>query len=217
MRTSRIRPVAIVELDDNARRVLGRRHPHIAGYASALVVVTDEDLKREVSDTLYQLAEAANGRRKKRLERLIEELIESGEAESPLLSEEAARQARFRFRMLRDHPAHTATQLGRLRGSTAADPTQIVNRWRVQGRVFAVQHQGTKLYFGFQFDREFKPLSIIAKVLEQLRGWEGWDIAAWFVTPNGMLDKLQPLEVLGDGGVDLAAVAALDARIRRPS
>src|SRR3954452_13680667 len=164
------RPVEVVELDDNARRVLDRRHPNLAGYAAALVIVTDDELSCEMNRVVRRVADAANQHRRIQMDELIDEfideLVEQSVDGSLALTEEARRQAQFRQRMLRDHQVYTAAEIGRLRGSKAADPSQIASRWRSQRRIFSVAVRGKSVYFAFQFDEHLVPHPLIGSVLE---------------------------------------------------
>src|SRR3954453_20346444 len=111
------RPVEGVELDDNARRGLGRRHPNLAGYAAALVNVTDDELSCEMNRVVRRVADAANQHRRIQLDALIDEfideLVEHSVGGSLAVTEEARRQAQLCPRMLRDHPVYTAAEIGR--------------------------------------------------------------------------------------------------------
>ena len=211
---SGIRPVEVLELDGHARRVLARRHPYMAGYPSALVIAVDDAMKDEMVRTVHRLADAVNHDRRTRLDDLIDELTPFGE-DTLRFSEEACRQVQFRHRMLREHAAYTAADIGRQRGSTAADPGQVATRWRNQGRIFAVRHQGKSLYFTFQFDDQLEPRPVIRDVVKHLHDWDPWDIAIWFVTPNGALNRRQPVDLLADRSANLAKIAQQASRMHK--
>ncbi len=129
----------------------------------------------------------------------------------PRVLERARQETLLRSRLLKDFGAYTASQLAELSGSTAGNRSQLAYQWKKHGRIFAVTHQRTPWYLGFQFDEDGRPLPVIAPVIEQLRTWPAWELAAWFVKENGMLDRRRPVDLLTDEPDGVVAAAAYDA------
>jgi hypothetical protein len=123
----------------------------------------------------------------------------------------AGHHARLRTRVLRDFGALSAAQVADMGGSTAGNRSQLGYRWRHEGRIFAVSYGGASWYLPFQFDLEGRPLPVIAEVLRALEGWDDWDVAVWFVRPNGWLDRQCPVDFLGNHPDWVVAAALADA------
>lgn len=206
----RARKVEIVEPDEQTRRALARRHPEVIGQHSVFVVVTAPDEHDRVAGALGQIAHAVNEGERLRLERLIDALSPAVDVPTPPVLEQARQEALLRSRLLSEFGACTAQQLAELSGSTAANRSQLAYAWRKEGRIFAVTHRGTPWYLGFQFDDDGRPLPVIADVLAALRGWPEWEIAAWFVRENGVLDRRRPVDVLRTNPAAVVRAAAFD-------
>lgn len=124
--------------------------------------------------------------------------------------EQARRNAETRARFLRKHEALEAEQVHALFGSKAKNKAALAARWRAEGKVFAVEHSGDLLYPAFQFDEGGRPRPIIGKVLAALGPHVGpWQVALWFVSPNGWLDGARPIELM-DTEPDRVLEAARD-------
>jgi hypothetical protein len=103
-----------------------------------------------------------------------------------------------------------------------------VRRWRQEGRIFAVQHEGEDRYPAFQFENG-EPKKIIAEVLEHLSPadpaarsdpnretpFSDWAIAFWFASANAWLDEgASPVERM-DAEPEAVVEAASHARDKR--
>jgi hypothetical protein len=105
-----------------------------------------------------------------------------------------------------EHGVLSAAEAARRAGSRGHSRTVAVRRWQQTGKVFAVAVAGLDHYPGFCFGPDGRPRPALAGVLAAFAGrLEGWELAGWFVTPNGQLGGLRPVDVLDD---DPAAVAA---------
>ena len=205
---------ALVELDAGERRVLGRRHPEVAGYGSAVVVVSAPECKEQIEAAIRSIVDAVTRHQAVTVEKVIEELLGSFDAAQAVLFEEARRQSLVRERVLHDYQTYTGRQVAALAGSTANQPTKLAARWRKSGRIFAVPFAGKSVYLAFQFDDSGRPLPVIAAVLRQFVDWGDWDKAVWFVSDNAMLNGRRPAEVLEIRPADVVEAASLNARIR---
>jgi len=196
------RPVTVVELDDEGRKLLTRRHPAMAGCEVALVVACSPGAAATVRDAMQQMA-ALSG-----------DVGAGEELPVPTRLEEIRREAAFRARVLRDYGGHSARKVAELSGSTASNRSQAAYRWRKEGRIFAVPVQGELRYLDFQFDDEGRPWPVIAEVLAVFApsSWPAWQVAAWFVTANGLLGRSQPVHLLRDRPGDVVEAARIDAR-----
>jgi len=208
---SRRRSVEVVELDDRARRAIARRHPEVAGFGNAMVIAASNDIREPLARAIAQLAQAVNNGERMATERLVEALTPTVDVPKPDVLESARKQALQRTRILRDFGALTANDIASMAGSSAGNRSQVAYRWRKEQRVFGVPHRGATYYLAFQFDDEGQPLPVIAEVLGSIGRWEPWDIATWFVRPNGLLQQRPPVEVLLTSPAEVIATAHHDA------
>ena len=92
----------------------------------------------------------------------------------------------------------TADQVGRLRDPDARNPHGTANRWRTEGKVFALTKGGVLYYPRYVFDEVFDPRPVVAQVLAVLAGYSPYRLAAWFESTNSYLGAAaRPRDVLG--------------------
>jgi hypothetical protein len=113
---------------------------------------------------------------------------------------QARRNAEARRDFLEEFPALTSTEVADAANSRAANRASLANRWRDEGKVFAVRLGDQQLYPAFQFDDHGRPLEVIARVLEHLREGDltDWQTALWFRSPTGWLGGRRPFDLLTD-------------------
>ena len=106
--------------------------------------------------------------------------------------------ARMRNEFMREVGALTSQEVAELSQSQAKNRAAHAHRAKTENKLFAVEYQGDQRYPAFQFDPQTgKPKPIIKQMLETLNGqWSGWQLALWFVTPNGYLDDQTPMDRL---------------------
>lgn len=106
--------------------------------------------------------------------------------------------ARMRHEFMREVGALTSQEVAELSQSQAKNRAAHAHRAKTENKLFAVEYQGDQRYPAFQFDAQTgKPKPIIKRILETLNGqWSGWQLALWFVTPNGYLDDQTPMDRL---------------------
>ena len=81
----------------------------------------------------------------------------------------------------------TAEQIGRLRDPDAKNPHGTANRWRAEGRVFALTKAGVLYHPRYAFDELLDPHPVVAQVLAALAGYSPYRVASWFESSNGHL------------------------------
>ena len=97
-----------------------------------------------------------------------------------------------RARVLDEFNFYTAEQLADRSGSRAKNRSATADNWRRRGQVFAVpnpdQPGSGDIFPGFQFDRDYKPLPVIRRVLSAFGPDKApWTLALWFTSNNGMI------------------------------
>ena len=203
-------PVAIATLSERERQIVARHHPELGGYESAVVIVAEAAVCEEVASAIELLRQAVNEQMSVQFEALIAECL----AEQPptVTRQEAMRQARFRQRVIAEQGGYTAPELADMNGSHAANRYRMASGWRSARRVFGVEYQDRTIYLAFQFDQCGRPLPVIESILHSFTAWADWEIAAWFVRPNGLLHNEQPVELLHTAPERVVTAAAVDSR-----
>lgn len=129
-----------------------------------------------------------------RQHRLIEAMMPSG-VPGVADVDQARRNTAERHQFLTDHGAYTAVQVHKIAGSSASNPRALASDWASQRRIFAVDHDGQRLYPAFQFGDDGQPLPHVRDVLLRLpKALTGWSLALWWTTPNDRLDGDRPVD-----------------------
>jgi hypothetical protein len=113
---------------------------------------------------------------------------------------QARRNAEARRNFLEEFPALTSSEVADAANSRAANRASLANRWRDEGKVFAVRLGEQHLYPAFQFNAHGRPLEVIAGVLKRLSEGDlnDWQTALWFTSPTGWLGGHRPVDLLND-------------------
>lgn len=141
---------------------------------------------------------------------LAERMLPEAPVPSPAQALLARREAEARWGLLEEFGAFTSEQIADNR-SRAKNRHALANRWRSEGKIFAVELRGQRLYPGFQFDPEtFAPLPAVAAVLGALPRAEmsDWEVGLWWVAGNDRLAGRRPVDVLAEDPVAIVEAAA---------
>lgn len=144
---------------------------------------------------------------------LIERMLPDAPVPTPAQALQAQRNSEARWELLREFGAHTSEEIA-ARRSRAKNRHALANRWRSEGKVFAVDFKGQQIYPGFQFDHEtFAPNPLVAEVLAALPREEmsDWEVALWWTAGNGWLDGARPVDLMQEGAEAVVAAAAHEA------
>ncbi|HYN21422.1 MAG TPA: hypothetical protein VE078_10720 [Thermoanaerobaculia bacterium] len=137
-------------------------------------------------------------------ERLIESMLPATVPSAVALLQ-ARRNALAREQLLQEFGALTSAEVAELAGSRAGNKAALANRWKQEGRIFPVTHQGQLLFPAYQLDREGQPRAVIADILSTLgQRSRDWELALWFTSATGWLGARRPVDLLES---DPAAVA----------
>lgn len=129
---------------------------------------------------------------------------------------QAQRNAQARAELLFEFGAFSSESLGELR-SSAKNKHALANRWRNEGKIFAVEQRGMRLYPGFQFDSDsWSPKPIVGNVLSALptKGMSSWEIALWWTAANGWLGSQRPVDLIDS---DEKAILSAARHLAEPS
>jgi len=107
----------------------------------------------------------------------------------------------------------TAEQLGRSRAPDARNPHAAANRWRNDGKLFAISKGGTQYFARYAFDEAYDPLPVIAEVIEVMPGLSAYRLASWFESTNSYLGGRRPRDCLRDDPTAVVAAAREHMRV----
>lgn len=107
------------------------------------------------------------------------------------------RNAEERQRFLDEHRVLGATEVHAVSGLRAKNAHATANRWREQGRIFAVSIERRHYYPAFQFEHgEPRPVFRLL-IAAGAPHYRGWPLALWLNAPNGWLaEDARPIDVI---------------------
>jgi hypothetical protein len=78
-----------------------------------------------------------------------------------------------------------------------------LDRWKIEGRIFSVEHEGAEYFPSFAIDpgAAFQPYPAVAEVsrIFDAIGWKSpLGLASWFVGLNSFLDDRRPMDLLAE-------------------
>ena len=194
---------------------LEARHPELAeggqaGHWPTLAIAAPTHVLDVVKLVLQRLA-----RTEARDARVVDALAPDPDA--AVISEERLQQLRLqaeaRKAFLDAVELLTSAMVARLGDSNARNASALANRWKAEGRIFAVPSGRADLYPAFQFDAHGRPRPAVREVLRHLARSSEWGRALWWTAPSGWLGDRRPLEVLDE---DPDAVVAAARRTAEP-
>jgi small subunit ribosomal protein S5 len=131
------------------------------------------------------------------MRRMIEAMTPPNPVPLPPQVLQALRNATARDEVLREFGAFTSADVGKMAGSKSPNRAALAHRWKSDGRIFSVLHNGANYFPGFQFSREGQPLPVIAEVLKILgHVLSPWELAIWFWKNNGVLGGERAVDLL---------------------
>lgn len=142
---------------------------------------------------------------------MIEAMLPDLTLPSPAAVLQARRNSAARLALANEHGFLTSGDIADLNDSSAQNRAALANRWKREGRVFAVEQRGSDLFPAFQLDERGRPREVMARVLAALGGARGWETALWFTAANAYLDGERPVDLLDEAPERLIAAAEREA------
>lgn len=118
---------------------------------------------------------------------------------TPNLLKEAGMRVRARKAVLEGADWLTAAQVAELAGLSTNNPSAQPNKWKRQGQIFAIGHNGVDYFPGYGLDPEagYRPRKSLKPILDVFGDEkDGWGLAYWFLAANSFLGGRKPQDVL---------------------
>jgi hypothetical protein len=109
-----------------------------------------------------------------------------------------AAQARALESVLGNSEWLTAEEIGERGKFSPRDVVAPANRWKQEGKIFAVPYQGQERFPRYALDDAFRPIPALESVLKLFGSISPWRIAVWFESSNAWLDNRRPRQLLRD-------------------
>jgi hypothetical protein len=90
----------------------------------------------------------------------------------------------------------TAEDIGRAGGFSPSNLAAPAHRWKQEGKIFTIMHEGQERFPAYGLDEAYRPLPVLAKILVQLGPISGWRSSIWFESANVWLNSAKPRERL---------------------
>ena len=166
-----------------------------------------------IAETLVNLApflqNMLSKRHRQTLETIVEALVPKIVPE-PHELKEAAMLARARTAILNSREWMTAPQIAEVAGFSASNPSAQPGKWKRDGAMFAIRHNGVDYYpaFGLDPGNSYRPLKALAPILRVLSTVkDGWGMAYWFQSANSFLGGKCPKDLLASAPERVLAAA----------
>ena len=129
----------------------------------------------------------------------IVELLLPDVVTPPHLLVEAGMVAEARRTVLESGDLLTAANVAKVAGLSASNPSTQPNKWKREGRIFALRHKGVDYFPGYALNPShgYRPVEGLRQVLAVLRDRkDDWGVAYWFASVNGFLGGKRPQDLL---------------------
>ncbi len=157
---------------------------------------------RAIADALGSLAPLLAGLIKRRQHEALDKIVDALVPTVPLpehMMAEARMTAHARSVVLASGDWLTAAQVAELAGFSTSNLSAQPNKWKKEGQIFAIRHQGLDYFPAYGLDAEagYRPLKSLAPILAAFgTAKDGWGLAYWFASVNSFLGGKRPQDVL---------------------
>lgn len=105
----------------------------------------------------------------------------------------------------------TAAEIASVAGFSASNPSTQPNKWKREGAVFAIRHNGVDYFPSYGLDPQagYRPRKAMAQVIRTFGdSKDGWGLAYWFMSANSFLGGKTPRDLLASDPARVVAAAA---------
>lgn len=206
-------PSVMVGTSGEVSRMLNR-----APLRRTVAVTFENDNEGKAAAEVYRqvgefLPELIRSRQQERLEQVIGLLLPDVPPSGPALAQ-ARMMIEQKRRILESGDYIPASEIAKLAGYSEINPSAQPNKWKREGTIFAISHNGVDYFPLFALDPEanYKPYPAIKQILEVFGEGKGaWSMSLWFAGLNSYLDDRRPQDLI-ESEPDLVIAAARDER-----
>jgi hypothetical protein len=180
----------------------------------ALAITFDNDNEQSAAEEVYRrvgefLPQIIRNQRAVKLQEVIKALLPEM---AP--SHEALQQARMlvdaKVQIIESGDYVRAADIAKLAGYSENNPSAQPSKWKRDGAIFALEHNGVDYFplFALNPEKNYKPYQGLSRVLEVFKGTKsGWGLAFWFAGLNSFLDDERPQDLLAAAPEQVVAAA----------
>jgi hypothetical protein len=124
---------------------------------------------------------------------------------------EAAMLARARTAVLESGDWMTASEIASVAGFSASNPSTQPNKWKREGAIFAIRHNGIDYFPSYGLDPQagYRPRKAMAQVIRLFGdSKDGWGLSYWFMSANSFLGGKRPRDLMASDPERVIAAAA---------
>jgi hypothetical protein len=124
---------------------------------------------------------------------------------------EATMLARARTEVLGSGDWMTAAEIASVAGFSASNPSAQPNKWKREGAIFAIRHNGIDYFPSYGLDPQsgYRPRKAMAQVLAVFGdSKDGWGLSYWFMSANSFLGGKRPRDLMASDPDRVLAAAA---------
>lgn len=197
---------------DVAVRLRTEKADHVVAFT--VPHVSEEEWKAftlSLSAAAQLLAEPMFRHQRETIEQIVSLLVPKAPIQPPLLKE-AQMVALARKAVLESGDWLSAAEAASLCGYSEKNPSTQPNKWKREGKIFAIQHHGNDYFpaYGLDPQQGYRPLKVMADVLKVFgAAKDGWGLAYWFASVNSFLGGKRPQDLLTTQS-DRIIAAAMD-------
>lgn len=158
-------------------------------------------LKPEVESVLAELIPLVAARVKEKRQTDFKSLLDvllRGVKLRTLDIRRAQKQAKALEAVLENSEWLTAEEIGEHGKFSPSNLAAPANRWKQEGKIFAVPYQGQDRFPRYALDEAYRPIPGLESVLKLFGPISPWRVAVWFESTNAWLGNHRPRELLGN-------------------
>lgn len=170
---------------------------------------TMEAFTKSMSAAAHLLADTMVKTQQDTIEQIISLLVPKAPIR-PAVFKEAQMLARAKKAVLESGDWLSAADIAKLAEFTSRNPSSQPNKWKRDGRIFAIRHNGNDYYPIYALDKNagYRPRAAMADVLKVFgEAKDGWGLAYWFASVNSFLGGRRPQDLLSSNPARVAAAA----------
>ncbi|MBD2835541.1 hypothetical protein ID144_00630 [Pseudomonas sp. JM0905a] len=184
------------------------------GHAVAFTVLCDsaEEWKAfslSLAACAQLLTETMLSNQRETIEQIVSLLVAKAPIQ-PTVLKEAQMVARARKAVLESGDWLSAAEASRLCGYSGKNLSAQPNKWKREGKIFAIQHHGNDYFpaYGLDPHQGYRPLKTMTDVLKVFGDTkDNWGLAYWFASVNSFLGGKRPQDLVATQSEQIIAAA----------